>query len=257
MCGIVAIVRRRATRSVPTSDEITALLPIVGDGLAADPAALAVLADGFEAVDVALKGVPGVTALVRDADLTALLTHRIDQVEGSITTLEAELEAADDTEGAEAINAALLRLKDAAWAIGRDRLRTARAVLELCDGIVTEASLEAMTSVQESLSAIDRLEVRGRDSAGLHLLVRGHGLDLTSDAVAATLRARGGDANFGSGSVRVADGHLSFVYKAAAEIGELGDNTAALRAAITSDELLHRALDNDSASVIEVFRGNA
>ena len=120
MCGIVAIVRRRATRSVPTSDEITALLPIVGDGLAADPAALAVLADGFEAVDVALKGVPGVTALVRDADLTALLTHRIDQVEGSITTLEAELEAADDTEGAEAINAALLRLKDAAWAIGRD-----------------------------------------------------------------------------------------------------------------------------------------
>ena len=38
------------------------------------------------------------------------------------------------------------------------------------------------------------------------------------------------------------DGVLSFVYKAAAEIGELGDNTAALRAAIVDDTLLRRAL---------------
>ena len=35
---------------------------------------------------------------------------------------------------------------------------------------------------------------------------------------------------------------LSFVYKAAAEIGELGDNTAVLRAAIRDDPLLHLAL---------------
>ena len=33
-------------------------------------------------------------------------------------------------------------------------------------------------SIQQALSALDRLEVRGRDSAGLHVLVRGHGLDL-------------------------------------------------------------------------------
>jgi len=38
--------------------------------------------------------------------------------------------------------------------------------------------------------------------------------------------------------VRTPGGHLSFVYKAAAEIGELGDNTKALRAAITGDVLL-------------------
>lgn len=249
MCGIVAIVRRRSTRSVPSSGEISGLVPDLGAALSPDPAQLDALADAFEAVDALLKGVPGVTCLVADGDLSALLTHRVDQLEAHIATLEAELEAADDTENTEALNAALLRLKDAGWAIGRDRLRTARAVFDLCDGVVTTASLEAFTSVQEALSAIDRLEVRGRDSAGLHLLVRGHGLDLESDSVAAVLAARGGDANFGSGSVRMADGHLSFVYKAAAEIGELGDNTAALRAAITGDELLHRALDNEAASV--------
>ena len=43
---------------------------------------------------------------------------------------------------------------------------------------------------------------------------------------------------------------LSFVYKAAAEIGELGDNTAVLRAAITSDDLLRRALAGDAATVV-------
>ena len=39
-----------------------------------------------------------------------------------------------------------------------------------------------------------------------------------------------------------ADGQLAFVYKTAAEIGELGDNTAALRAAIRADDLLRLAL---------------
>ena len=42
--------------------------------------------------------------------------------------------------------------------------------------------------------------------------------------------------------MRVADGNLAFVYKTAAEIGELGDNTARLRAQIRADDLLaHRA----------------
>ena len=43
-------------------------------------------------------------------------------------------------------------------------------------------------------------------------------------------------------AVRAADGCLSIVYKAAAEIGELGDNVAALRRALSTDALLARAL---------------
>src|SRR4029079_3913352 len=50
-----------------------------------------------------------------------------------------------------------------------------------------------------------------------------------------------------SGAVRVADGVLSFVYKAAAEIGELGDNTSALRAAVRGDGLLHLDLATPGA----------
>jgi glucosamine--fructose-6-phosphate aminotransferase (isomerizing) len=53
---------------------------------------------------------------------------------------------------------------------------------------------------------------------------------------------RAGDALFTSLAVRAEDGCLSLVYKAAAEIGELGDNGAALRLALAGDPLLARAL---------------
>ena len=72
----------------------------------------------------------------------------------------------------EAVNAALVRLKDAVWAVRRDRLRTARAVADLARPGAGAAAVEAYTSVQVALSALDRLEVRGRDSAGIHLLVQ-------------------------------------------------------------------------------------
>ena len=84
---------------------------------------------------------------------------------------------------------------------------------------------------------LDRLEVRGRDSAGLHVLVRGHGLDLVGRRRAAPCSTTGSpircSATAPCGSPTATS---CFVYKAAAEIGELGDNTAVLRAAIAADE---------------------
>ncbi len=108
-------------------------------------------------------------------------------------------------------------------------------------------------SIQQAFSAIDRMEVRGRDSAGIHVFVWHHGLDLDDPAVAADLAERGGDPLFQSGSVRaVPNGSatvLSFVYKAAAEIGELGDNTATMRAAVAGDDLLRLAMTGPGARV--------
>ncbi|MGH9138534.1 MAG: SIS domain-containing protein, partial [Acidimicrobiales bacterium] len=167
----------------------------------------------------------------------------------------AAAEQALDEHGApdlEAANAALVRLKDAAWALQRDRLRTARLVGELAGPGAGEAAIAAYTSVQVALSALDRLEVRGRDSAGLHLLVRDHGLDVESSGVRSMLEGRLGDALFRSGSVRVVGDSLSFVYKAAAEIGELGDNTRAMRAAIADDEVLRLALASPTAETTVV-----
>src|SRR5690606_41590088 len=58
----------------------------------------------------------------------------------------------------------------------------------------------AFFSLHQALSALDRLEVRGRDSAGIELVVTGHGLDPSSGMLATALETRSSPL-FTSGSV--------------------------------------------------------
>ena len=74
----------------------------------------------------------------------------------------------------EEVNATLVALKDAWWAIDRDRLGMARAVADLMPAGMPGTALDGWWSIQVALASLDRLEVRGRDSAGLHVLVAGH-----------------------------------------------------------------------------------
>ncbi|NNE72856.1 MAG: SIS domain-containing protein [Acidimicrobiales bacterium] len=258
MCGIIGLVRRPATRPVPTSAELVALLdqadaelhqatPLSGELTAETATHLAEVAIHLEAANGLLMGVPGLQCLLADAALVETIRHRTDVIEKAMIAIEDQLDHSVIA-NLEATNASMIRVKDAAWSLHRDRLRTAHRVAELAPAETTASGLATYLSIQEALSGIDRLEVRGRDSAGLHLLVRDHALDLGDPATQAAIDARADDPLFMSGSVRLAAGGvLSFVYKAAAEIGELGDNTAALRQAITNDELLHRAVANDTA----------
>ena len=253
MCGIIAVLRSPSSRAVPSGPELLARLDAAVASLdrATDGATLAELvsaaANEAAAVDTALHGVPGVQALLQQPSLAGDVEERLEQIRARSTSLESSLDGGElelDSATLERVNAALLALKDAVWALGRDRLRTAAAVGELAGEDRGDAAIGGYLSIQLALSAIDRLEVRGRDSAGVHVLVDGHGLELAD----ADLASRA-DALFTDGSVRIADGRLGFVYKAAAEIGELGDNTAALRAAIAADDLLRRALASDAAEV--------
>ncbi len=256
MCGIIGVVRRRSTRRPPALDALIATLDRAVAALEPWRGALAELdaaANAIEHVDGALRGVPGVRALLADRAGTLAIDHRTDQLTALLGSAEAMLDDGTVVHSGmplEAVNAALLRAKDTTWAVRRDRLRTARCVGELAGPDASDASIEAFTSVQVALSAIDRLEVRGRDSAGLHLLVRDHGLDLADPAMARLLERRTGDDLFEHRAVRTPDGMLSFVYKAAAEIGELGDNVRRLRTAVRDDELLHVALEHETAEAV-------
>src|SRR5262249_33429063 len=126
----------------------------------------------------------------------------------------------------------------------------ADAVRDLAGGNVPHtAAATAFSSIQTTLSALDRLEVRGRDSAGVSVIVTG------VDANAPEVRAlRTGDRTtdplFQDGSVRFADGCVNFVYKHAAEIGELGDNVKALRGAMQQDRLLQAVLRAQTAEAL-------
>ncbi len=179
-------------------------------------------------------------------EVTALSTSVSDQID----LLEIRLNEGQFDADLERVNEAFILVKDHAWGIERDRLRTAVEVEKLSGPEAKLSAIETMTAVQQALSALDRLEVRGRDSAGLHLLVRNHGLDLDSAAVIAALEERTHNKLFTNAAVRVVGNKLSFVYKMAAEIGELGDNTSFIRSAIAADDLLRQAIDNETAQTV-------
>ena len=248
MCGIVGILSRPPSRPTPTADEILGGLDTT---LAhrGDPRAVTAAA---RRVDAALKGVPGVLALADRHDLVAAITPRLDELDAYAAELEAELAVAApglDVDDLEAASTASIELLDVLWAIRRDRLRTADEVAVLAGRGAGPAALAGYLAIQQALSAIDRMEVRGRDSAGIHVFVWDHDLDAADPKVIAALSTRAADPFFVNGSARLVGDRLSLVYKAAAEIGELGDNTRALRRAVSGDRLLRLALAGSRAQV--------
>ena len=262
MCGIVAVLAQPSSRRPPEPHEVEDAVAIALSELealkrSASPdgqlrslrAATGTLAD----LSASLQGVPGLTCLIGHGGTLGALGRGAKELDEVVAGFEMTLEAGDvivSTEQLEEINAALVRLHDAIWALGHDRLNAARSVSSLAAslGLFNEgarpgpAALGALWAVHVAFSSLDRLEVRGRDSAGLHLMLSGHGLDLSAPEIRALIGARADDPLFTSLAVRAADGCLSRVYKAAAEIGELGDNVAVLRHALGTDALLARAL---------------
>jgi len=255
MCGIIAVVRRPAR---PEPVDLGSIVDALEDVLArlGQPRTpvdeLWSIGAALGEVDRRLRGLNGVAALLGDSGGMLRLAAAADSVQQAVTRLDASTDTLFDGlvgDGLEAANAAVVSVKDGAWAIQRDRLRAAREVLALAGPDATPSAWAAMFSLHQALSALDRLEVRGRDSAGIELVVTGHGLDVASGALGPLVRGRL-DPLFGGGAVEVAGDTLVFVYKAAAEIGELGDNTAALRSQIVADELLRSALVSADAQTL-------
>jgi glucosamine--fructose-6-phosphate aminotransferase (isomerizing) len=255
MCGIIAVVRRPSTRATPTSRAVLDLVAGQAALFVSGPDATDTIAGvgaRLAEADALLRGVPGLRLLLAEPSLGPALVHHCDELLAAVEQEEQRLEQDGtlSTSQLEARNQALIAVRDGVWAITRDRLRAAEVVSRLNGGAMQTGSLEAFLSIHQALSAIDRLEVRGRDSAGLHVLVHDHALDLDDPVIAAEIARRSGDPNFGTGSVRVVDGVLSIVHKTAAEIGELGDNTAVIRQAFADDALLHAALANETARTL-------
>ncbi len=249
MCGIIGVLSRRPTRPVPDRDELIVLLDRAVEQRGDVDAMTRTIAD----VDSLLRGVPGVAALADQHETVAAIVARLDQLDAVADDLDATLEAGGhDPETVESMSARSLALRDVLWAIRNDRLRTASEVGALAGREAGAGSLSGYLAIQQSLSAIDRLEVRGRDSAGIHVFVSQHDLDVDEPTLRTAIADRAQDPTYPSGSVRLTGDVLSFVYKAAAEIGELGDNTSALRAAVAGDEVLRRALagSNSRTSVL-------
>jgi len=257
MCGIIGVFRRLDDR--PDLDPAAILDWIItveasiaeASNGATTAASLWAAADHLAALDLELRSMPGVRALVADAALATEIEARVTQIGNAGVALETRLDTGEATaDDAEAVNAALIRLKDAVWTITRDRVRTARAISNYVGSTPQRSMVEGFWCIQVALSAIDRLEVRGRDSAGIEVIVRNHGLSLGDAGAVAGLQERLHDTSFRSRAVRVDGDQIVFVYKAAAEIGELGDNTADIGGQLANDDLLRAALAGPDAEVM-------
>ena len=248
MCGIIAVLRRPATRPAPDAEAVVTPIQRALDLLdAGDPVSLVEAAVCLEEVDSLLGGAPGLESLLGHAGLLEDVADRMSTVRTRFASVEAAIGARIGDR--EAGNVALVRLRDAAWAISNDRLGAARGVASLSSTAdpPSRSGTAVLLSIQQALSALDRLEVRGRDSAGLQVTLWDHGLDLDDPAIASMLAPRTSDLLLRSGSARVLPGGgLVLVVKTAAEIGELGDNTSVLRRALAGDDLLVRGLTGES-----------
>jgi glucosamine--fructose-6-phosphate aminotransferase (isomerizing) len=158
----------------------------------------------------------------------------------------------------EVIAARLITMKDIAWGLREDLLKNQDKIVDLAGEEVLRDSRFycRYQKINSCLNALDRLEVRGRDSAGLQVMLQlKSGKDL--DALRHTLeqqgfsheflkRSRPGDLL--NGSIHVSSNMLIFTYKTALITGVLGENTSKLRRFIRGDDILKTALAVDAES---------
>ncbi len=259
MCGIVAVLRRPSDRTPPELAALTEIAAAATADLTRATSGAASWIEDLEAaahhlgtVDALLRGGPGVRALITGSHDASRFLEELDRQAGLIADFDLALDgdrAIAAAAAGESLNAALADVKDNLWSLRTDRVGTAAAVGALTRGIHEPATIDGYLSIHVALAAIDRLEVRGRDSAGLEIVVRDQALDRADPDTLAECAARTDDLHRSS-AVRLVEGARCFVYKAAAEIGELGDNVAMLRRAIASDDLLHRTLASPTAEVV-------
>ena len=154
-------------------------------------------------------------------------------------------------------NAILVRLRDIVWRIEKEHLANLAAIVALAQKPLNEISprfIKIFRRLNSILNIINRLEIRGRDSTGISVI-----LSMSGDNYRAFLQALAtGDhqqefaqrrqlVDLVNGTIRHYDDQqiqrLTFVFKVCSEIGKLGDNVAKMRAMLQQDRLFYLALE--------------
>jgi len=149
-------------------------------------------------------------------------------------------------------------VKDVYWCLKSELLENLTRIQDLIHPGSSLPSLGVVSvfkKINAVLNSIDRLEVRGRDSAGISQVFvldgpeyarfqrevesRGLSRELSSRANREILLNRGISLHESRGQGGRGQFAVVFTYKVAAEIGRLGDNIAFIRRQIREDEILH------------------
>jgi glucosamine--fructose-6-phosphate aminotransferase (isomerizing) len=154
-------------------------------------------------------------------------------------------------------------LKDSAWCISREVLGNIEKVAALFSSQSTPdtGAIAVMKQLNSVLNSIDRLEVRGRDSAGVSLMffmapdaftdlenalaAQGHGGAIAARTQGPVLINGGIRIQRSSEASHPPLVSVTITYKVAAEVGCLGDNIAFIRAQVAADPVLQAIVGCD------------
>ena len=276
-CGLAGIIA--VNRPVPADPSMTERLTarmedVMNKGIARVIAGM-IPVDGYCAGDAVLAEVEGIVdGLKCESSLLSVLSGGTPLADLSrtgekaarfVSDEETALEKSGDclsSRDIESVNHTFERIKDAVWALNEDILRSIRDVSYIA-GLSKETDLSPeifrrFRKITFLLNALDRLEVRGRDSAGVQIAVTfddGTTCErcfsrLRMEGLAEDLAARSQPGDLIDGAIHLVRSNgrsrppvVTFTYKKAAVTGELGENGRYLRRRIREDRVLHTVLN--------------
>ncbi len=190
----------------------------------------------------------------RLADISGAIRRLIEQEETAFSDRAGRLSSGE----VETLSRNIEGLKDIGWCLRKEIGENITRIQALCQReAVAFPAFCIFKKINAVLNSIDRLEVRGRDSAGVSLMFvmsRGAYQDLRDTLDKANfmdeLRRRSEKDVLLNRGVSIFEGRegtaddfaaLTFTYKIAAEIGALGDNVGFLRREIAEDHIFQTA----------------
>ena len=168
----------------------------------------------------------------------------------------------------ETINSRIILLKDIRWTVEKDILANFVKIIDISGtdeaDAIKPAAFKKYRKINFLLNALDRLEVRGRDSAGLQIVFTLE-KEKTLENILSNLKEknlyegylmRSQEGDLTNGSIWVAPGvftgsekgiNITFTYKTFSIVGELGRNVRDLRQVIRKDRILQYFARLDTA----------
>ena len=250
MLAMTATVESQVLKTVTSDSGDFASYYLGGQALVAD----------FAATVQALKADAQFSRIYFDDSLQSTLNRIADQLTAVIDSESRQIAAVSgqvDTHRFAVMSRQMEIIKDIEWCLRFELLNNIKKVRDLAAAATDGPSMETVAilkKINAVLNSIDRLEVRGRDSAGFSLLfvMDPREFDLFQKALAKKklvepLADRSAESVLVNNSIRIhkragQNVSIAFVYKIAAEIGCLGDNVIHLRWQICNDPILQTLL---------------
>lgn len=190
-------------------------------------------------------------------DNIAALSKRINRIVDSESKILSEKMGLLEPSAVETISNRIEDLKDISWILSNEIGQNVSKIRNLISDSDNNSSFSAVAiykNINTVLNSIDRLEVRGRDSAGISLMFFPDAGEygrfekaVAKEKLAKTVKERQSRDILLNGGISICGTKekngdslicVSLVYKIAAEIGSLGDNINFLRNQIKNDRIL-------------------